>query len=122
MLPLIVGEAQIPEFLEDKIYIDLRTEYFVGITNLVGMIHGLDKFRVSRALSDRQFQSVSDVWRLLQSIGFEPYVVLGKDDFDEMLKHGGELLREDYAEFDPDVLLHSPAVSNHVKALVRELF
>src|SRR5437879_2627302 len=50
MLPLIVGEAQIPDFLEDKIYIDLRTEYFSGISKLVGMIHGLSQFRVSRAL------------------------------------------------------------------------
>ena len=45
MLPLIVGEAEIPDFLEDKIYIDLRTEYFSGITKLVGMIHGLSQFQ-----------------------------------------------------------------------------
>ncbi|MEO7860711.1 MAG: toll/interleukin-1 receptor domain-containing protein [Nitrospirales bacterium] len=122
MLPLLVGEAQIPDFLEDKIYIDLRKEFFCGITNLVGMIHGLSKFRISQALSERQPQSVSDIWGLLQSIGFEPYVVLGKDDFDEMLKHGGSLLRDDYAQFNPGALLDSPAVSDHVKALVRELF
>ena len=121
MLPLIVGEAQIPDFLEDKIYIDLRKEFFCGITNLVGMIHGLSKFRISQALSERQPQSVSDVWRLLQSIGFEPYVVLGKDDFDEMLKHGGKLLGDDYAQFNPGALLDSPAVSGHVKALVCQL-
>jgi hypothetical protein len=116
-----VGEAQIPDFLEDKIYIDLRTEYFSGITKLVGMVHGLSKFRVSRALAARQPRGINDVWGLLQSIGFEPYVVLGKDDFDEMLKHGGKLLREDYAQFRPDALLKSSAVSDHVKALVREL-
>jgi hypothetical protein len=122
MLPLSVGEAQIPSFLGDKIYIDLRTEFFFGITKLVGMIHGLSQFRVSQALSERQPQSVNDVWRLFQSIGFEPYVVLGKDDFDEMLKHGGRLLRDDYAQFDPDALLNSAMVTDHVKALVRELF
>jgi hypothetical protein len=121
MLPLIVGEAQIPDFLEDKIYIDLRADYFAGITKLVSMIHGLTQFRVSRALADGPPQSVTDVWRLLKSIGFEPYVVLGKDDFDEMLKHGGELLRDDYARFCPDDLLNSATVSDHVKALVREL-
>jgi hypothetical protein len=86
------------------------------------MIHGLSQFRVSQALSERQPQSVNDVWRLFQSIGFEPYVVLGKDDFDEMLKHGGRLLRDDYAQFDPDALLNSAMVTDHVKALVRELF
>ena len=121
MLPLIVGEAQIPDFLEDKIYIDLRTEYFSGITKLVGMIHELSQFRISRALEGRPLQSVRGVWGLLDSIGFEPYVVLGKDDFDEMLKHGGRLLRDGYAQFSPDVLLESAAVTDHVKALVREL-
>ena len=121
MLPLIVGEAEIPDFIEDKIYIDLRTEYFSGITKLVGLIHELSQFRVSRALAEKPPQDVGDLWSLLESIGFAPYVVLGKDDFDEMLKHGGELVREDYAHFDPYLLLESPAVSGHIKALVREL-
>lgn len=121
MLPLIVGEAQIPEFLEDKIYVDLRANYFSGITRLVGMVHGLSKFRVSRALEGRQPQNVNDVWEVLQSIGFKPYVVLGKDDFNEVLEHGGKLLREDYAQFHPEALLKSVTASDHVKALVREL-
>jgi hypothetical protein len=122
MLPLIVGEAEIPDFLEDKIYIDLRKDYFSGIVNLVGMIHGLTRYRVSRALSERKPESVREVWELLKSIGFEPYVVLGSDDFQEMLSHGGQLLRPGYARFNPGVLLESATVSNHIKALVRELF
>ena len=121
MLPLIVGQAEIPDFLEDKIYIDLRTEYFAGIVNLVGMVHGITRYRVSRALSEHNPASVRDVWRLLESIGFDPYVVLGKDDFEEMLSHGGQLVKPDYALFDPDFLLESAAVSDHIKALVREL-
>lgn len=122
MLPLIVGEAVIPDFLEDKIYVDLRSNYFSGITRIAGMVHGLSRFRVSHALSDRTPQSVLDIWELLQSIGFEPYVVLGKDDFEEMLKHGGTLLRDNYAHFYPNALLDSASVSEHVKSLVRELF
>jgi hypothetical protein len=121
MLPLIVGEAEIPDFLEDKIYIDLRTEYYSGIVKLVAMVHRLTSHRVSLAVSVRQPQSVPEVWSLLQSIGFEPYVVLGKDDFEEMVKHGGRLLEPNYAQFDPYALLESAAVSDHVKALVREL-
>lgn len=122
MLPIIVGQAEIPDFLEDKIYIDLRTDYFSGIIKIVGMIHGLSQFRISRALSESMPQSVREVWNLLQSIGFEPYVVLGEDDFDEMLKYGGKSVRSDYAQFFPDALLESAVVSNHVKALIRELF
>jgi hypothetical protein len=37
MLPLMVGDTQIPKFLEDKIYIDLRGEYFSRMTQLVGI-------------------------------------------------------------------------------------
>ena len=122
MLPLIVGEAEIPDFLEDKIYIDLRKEFFAGIVKLVGMVHGFTQYRVSRALSDRNLVNVRDVWRLLESIGFDPYVVLGKDDFEEMLSHGGQLLEPGYALFDPDFLLKSATVSEHIKDLVRELF
>lgn len=122
MLPLIVGEAQIPGFLEDKIYIDLREEYFSGIVELAGMIHGLDKQRISCALSAQQPQNVQKVWMLLESLGFQPYVVVGKDDFDEMLKHGGQLIKPGYAEFDPEALLKSPTVSDHVKSFIREFY
>ena len=122
MLPLIIGEAVIPDFLEDKIYIDLRKDFFKGIVNLVGMIHGLSRYRVSEALSDLEPKSVRDIWWLLESIGFEPYVVLGEDDFQEMLKHGGRIIKENYAQFDPFELLNSKSVSKHVKDLVNELF
>ncbi len=121
MLPLIVGEAEIPDFLEDKIYIDLRKDYFTGIVNLVAMVRGLSRFRVSEALGRRQPQSLREAWALLQSIGFEPYVVLGRDDFKEILDHGGELIREDFAQFDPFAIMDSPNVSDHVKELAAQL-
>jgi hypothetical protein len=121
MLPLILGEAQLPDFLEDKIYIDLRDDYFCGITRLVSLVHELTPYRVSRAVSYRKPGSVREVWELLRAISFEPYVVLGKDDFDEMLKHGGQLVKPNYAHFDPFALLDSEAVSDHVKALAKDL-
>jgi len=121
MLPFILGEAVIPDFIEDKIYIDLRSDYYSGIMKIVGMVHGISRFRISRALLAGGPHSVREIWALLESIGFEPYVVLGQDDFEEMLKNGGELLRDNYAHFCPDALLNSPAVSEHVKDLIREL-
>jgi hypothetical protein len=122
MLPLLLGEAEVPDFLEDKIYLDLRTEYPSGITRLSAMVHGLSEFRVSRALADSAPKSISGAWRVLEPVGFEPFVVFGKDDFDEILKHGGKKVREDYAHFYPSALLENAAVSQHVKALLRELF
>ena len=55
------------------IYIDLRKDYFTGIVNLVGMIHGLARYRVSYALDKHKPKSVRDIWDLLESIGFKPY-------------------------------------------------
>lgn len=121
MLPLIIGQAEIPDFLEDKIYLDLRQDFFSGITNLVGMVHGISRYRICQAQAKEKPERVSDVWQLLMSVGFEPYVVLGKDDFDEMLKHGGQLQRDDYATFSPDALLSDANVSEHVKSLLQEL-
>jgi hypothetical protein len=48
--------------------------------------------------------------------------VFGRDDFEEILKYGGERVRADYAHFYPDKLLASARVSDHVKALLREVF
>ena len=39
MLPLIVSEVEIPDFIEDKIYIDLRKDYYSGIAQLAGLVH-----------------------------------------------------------------------------------
>jgi len=91
MLPIIIGEAQIPDFLEDRIYIDMRSNYFAGITKLVGMLRGLSMFRISNALRNLQPQSMSDIWRLLNSVGFEPYIVFGKDDLMKFCR-----MEEDY--------------------------
>ena len=121
MLPIIVGDANIPDFLEDKVYIDLRDDYFCGIVKLVGMVHEISRYRISGALAEQKPQSVSAVWNLLESIGFEPYIVLGRDDFEEVLRHGGDLVKNDYARFSPDRILRSPDVSSHVKAIIQEL-
>ena len=118
MLPLIMGDAEIPDFLEDKIYIDLRRDYLSGVTKLVGMVHEVSNYRISLALDSQRPKSIMDVWDLLESIGFEPYVVLGKDDFDEILLHGGQKLEANYATFNPDKVLRSPAVSRHVKEMI----
>ena len=122
MLPLILGEAEVPDFLEDKIYLDLRTDYFSGITRLSAMIHELSEFRISHALASKPVRSIPDAWRVLESVGFDPFVVFGKDDYEEILQHGGVEVGENYAHFYPSALLSNAAVSQHVKVLLRELF
>jgi hypothetical protein len=122
MLPLIVGDAKIPDFIEDKIYVDLRTSYFSGLIKISGMVHNLSEFRISNALLNEQPLSIREIRNILESVGFEPFVILGKDDFDEILKYGGNIIRQDYASFYPSRILNNAKVSEHVKSLLRDLF
>jgi hypothetical protein len=121
MLPLILGETEIPDFLEEKVYVDLRNDYFSGIARITAMVHELSAFRVTRAVTERPPQNMADVWRVLATIGFEPFVVVGRDDFDEILAHGGERVDDNYAYFYPDAVITSAAVSDHTKTLLQEL-
>lgn len=120
MLPLIIGKAEIPDFIEDKIYVDLRSDYCSGLARISGMIHELSEFRMTSALSDFPPANIKDIWTVLTSVGFKPYVVLGNDDFEEIVKYGGEKIRDDYAHFDPYDLLETAGVSDHVKTLLRK--
>lgn len=122
MLPLILGAVDIPEFLEDKKYLDLREQYYSGLVQIAGIVHGLSDFRTSCALRKRPPQNIKDIWELLGSLGFEPFVVLGRDDFEEILMAGGTRVREDYAYFYPDSVHNDLTVSEHVKSLLSEVF
>jgi hypothetical protein len=122
MLPLILSGTEVPDFLEDKVYLDLRDNYHAGLVRITGFVHNISEFRLTRALREKSPKNMKDIWELLASIGFEPFVVVGDDDFDEILKHGGKKIEEDYAYFYPDKLLDSARVSNHIKTLLREVF
>ena len=112
MLPIIIGDAQIPAFIEDKLYVDMRSDFYSGIMKLVGLVHGITKHRVSEALTYWQPKNVSEVWRMLEEVGFTPYVVLGEDDFNEIVKGCGSIKGDNYGTFDPYRVLQSN-VSKH---------
>jgi hypothetical protein len=122
MLPLILGAMEIPEFLEEKKYVDLRDAYYSGLTTVSALVHQLSDFRITRALRQNPPTSIRDVWAVLRSVGFDPFVIFGQDDFKEILQYGGERIREDYAHFYAERLLADGRVSEHVKSLVSELF
>ncbi|WP_020183304.1 toll/interleukin-1 receptor domain-containing protein [Methylotenera sp. 1P/1] len=121
MLPIVIGEAEIPDFIEDKIFIDLQKDYYAGIVKIVGLVHKISNYRLSKALKENPPYCVRDIWRLLESIGHNPFIVLGQDDFQEALKYGGQLVRENYATFNPTMLVDNPRVSEHVQDLLREI-
>ena len=122
MLPVLVGNAELPSFMTSKKYIDLRSDYYQGITKIAGFIHGISEYRVNEAISSHSPQNLEDVWRLLISIGWHQCIVLGKDDFDEVVSCGaGTKLREDYATYYPDKIMQSVELSPHLKQLFSEI-
>jgi hypothetical protein len=122
MLPLILSGAEIPEFLEDKKYVDLRADHYSGLTKVAGLVHKLSDFRITRALRQNPPTNIRDVWSLLRLVGFSPFVIFGQDDFEEILRYGGEKIDQDYAHFYAGQLLADGRVSEHVKSLVSDLF
>ena len=121
MLPLLLSGDTIPDFIQDKIYIDLRHDYFAGIARLTARIREVPQFRINQAIEEHQPNSISKVWDVLRFVGFEPYIVLEGSDFDEILRSGGRKIDEKRAVFYPDMLLDDPNVSDHIKSLVREM-
>jgi hypothetical protein len=121
MLPLLLSGDRIPDFIQDKVWLDLRTEYFAGIARLVAVVHEVAESRIRRALLSTPPASISDVWNTLEESGFEPSALLESEDFNEILAAGGRLAGPDYAHFDPETVLGHTEVSEPVKALIRRL-
>ena len=121
MLPLLMSGTTIPDFIQDKVYIDFRVDYFSALVRLVAVVHGVSPSRVSRSLAKRRPTSVSEVWDLLENSGFDPSALLESADFDEVLAAGGELDGADFAHFVPNRVARARNVSPEVKALMKRL-
>ena len=79
----------VPPFLEDKVYIDFRKDYYIALARLAGAVHHLTGLRIEEAIKSLGFTKLSDVIYTLRYCGIEPYIVLGEDDFQEIAKMEG---------------------------------
>jgi hypothetical protein len=121
MLPLLMSGTTIPDFIQDKVYVDFRADYFAALVRLIAVVHDLPVSRVSRALASHSPTSLAEVWDILENSGFAPAVLLEAADFDEVLHAGGRMAGPDFAHFDPDRVARAPSVSPEVRALMRRL-
>ena len=90
-----------PNFIEDKIFLDLRNDYYGGLVRITALVHELSQFRVSSALRDSTPNNLVAARQTLRAIGFEPVIVLGADDYAEILRCGGRI-DGGYASFVPN--------------------
>jgi hypothetical protein len=88
VIPVVCGAAAIPAFLEDKLYVDLRTDYCPGIVRLSALVHGIGKQRIEDAIATIGPTTSNQSVECLRYCGFEPHRVLSRDDFDEIASAG----------------------------------
>jgi len=120
VLPLLCGKAEVPPFLEDKLYIDFRVDYYPALVRLAGAVHGLSRFRVEEAIQSVLPSTSSGVISSLRYCGIEPYIVLGEDDFKEIAGVEGTIVAHGRVRFDPDAVA-SANVSHRIRNLMRKL-
>lgn len=120
VLPLLAGSGEIPSFLEDKVYIDFRAEYYAGLVRLAGVIHNVSRLRVEEAIRVHRPASVRDAINDLRYCGIEPYMALGEDDFKEIAKLEGTIRLGDRVRFNP-VRVRRSDVSPRIKNLMTKL-
>lgn len=120
VLPLIFGAAEIPAFLEDKVYLDFRRNYYEGLSRLAGIVHGVSRKRIEDAIATVQPQKISQCIKVLRYCGIEPYVVIGKDDWSEIEAAGGMVAGE-RVRFDPKSIASHPKTSPRIRDLMKRL-
>jgi hypothetical protein len=120
VLPLLLGSAEVPPFLEDKVYLDFRRTYYEALSRLAGIVHNISRKRIEDAISMVEPQSISQCIKVLRYCGVEPYVVLGQDDWSEIQAAGGVVLGE-RVRFDPHAVASWPRTSPRVRHLMQRL-
>jgi hypothetical protein len=121
VLPILVGRASLPPELEDKIHLNFRGDYDGALVRLAGTIHKTSRLRIEEAVNSVRPDSINGAIRALRYAGVEPYIVLGEDDFNEVARAGGFLIRKGRARFSPQRVLNAPGVSPRVKNLMTRL-
>ena len=120
VLPLLFGNCVLPAFMEDKIYIDFRKDYYVGLLRLAGAVHGVSGLRIEEATRSLSPSELSAVIGALRYCGIEPYIVLGEDDFKEIAAVAGTEVLGDRVRFDPQ-LINKSNVSLRIRNLMHKL-
>jgi hypothetical protein len=121
VIPLIAGSIQIPAFIEDKLYVDLRSNYFSGIARVSAMINEVPQQHIEDAIRATQPKSMRDSINTLRDAGFEPYVVMSKEDGDVVLECGGLPYGEDMVRFTPEEVESNPNVSPRLRRIMNRL-
>ena len=121
VVPLVVGRIPIPVFLEDKLYIDFRPDYYAAIARLSALVNNVPRQHIEEAIRVIKPQSVSGCIKTLRDAGFEPYVVMSKEDAEVVLRAGGVPFRADRVRFSPEAVARNPQASPRLRRMMLRL-
>lgn len=118
VIPLVFGRTDIPSFLEDKKYLDFRDYYYSSLVRLAGLIHGVSQLRIEKAIYHTMPNGMPAALQAMRYMGIEPYMIVGQDDFDELLACGATPYRDNRLRLNSEKILANPGASPHIKDLV----
>lgn len=121
VVPLVVGSISIPVFLEDKLHIDFRPNYYAAVAKLSALVNNVPRQHIEEAIRAIKPQSMSDCVRTLRDAGFEPYVVMSKEDAEVVLRAGGVPYRDDRVRFSPESIARNPQASPRLRRMMLRL-
>lgn len=121
LLPLLFGDIAVPPFLEDRVYLDFQKDsYFVGLTRLAALVHGVSRQRTEAAIGATPHRGISSCLSALRYCGLEPYVILEREDWEEIERAGGRVVN-DRIRFDPESVAEHPLTSPRVREIMNRL-
>lgn len=115
ILPIVIEKTIIPSFIEDKIYIDFTSDYFSSLSMLSGVIHGLNTRAIDEGVRMNRPENINGCIEVLRYSGFEPYIMVDKEIFEEILTLGGASYKDGKLRLNPEMILRMPDVSERTK-------
>jgi hypothetical protein len=121
LLPLLFGCVDVPAFLDDKLYLDFRSDYHVALTRLAGLIHQIPRQHIEESIRDITPKSIRAVIEALRYSGKEPYVVLPREDRNAILRSGAQPYGDGKLRFSPEAVARNGAVSPRLRKMMNRL-
>jgi len=121
LLPLLFGSIDVPAFLEDKLYLDFRSDYYFALSRLAGVVHQIPRQHLEEAIREVTPKNIRSVIETMRYAGKEPYVVMSQEDRDIILNLGGEQYIDNKVRFSPEIIAQHPSVSPRLRKMMTRL-
>jgi len=71
ILPLLCGTSEVPAFIEERVYLDFRKQYYPALVRLSGKIHELSRARLEDVMAHVRPNSLAKSLDALRYSGYE---------------------------------------------------